>query len=64
MNDTKIEALRHAFATVLRKKRNEAKLSQEELGFKAGIAFRCLKRGNGNQRSQRLPVSVMRLILR
>ena len=40
MKDEKIQAVRDAFATTLRQKRNEAGLSQEELGFRAGIAMR------------------------
>lgn len=40
MKDGKIQAVRDAFATTLRQKRNEAGLSQEELGFRAGIAMR------------------------
>ena len=40
MKDEKIQAVRDAFATTLRRKRNEAGLSQEELGFRAGIAMR------------------------
>ena len=32
--------IRIAFATVLRRKRNERGLSQEELGFRAGITMR------------------------
>ena len=34
------QAVRDAFATTLRRKRNKAGLSQEELGFRAGIAMR------------------------
>ena len=35
-----MQKVREAFASTLRRKRNAAGLSQEELGFRAGIAMR------------------------
>lgn len=40
MDKDATQDVRAAFATTLRHKRNEAGLSQEELGFRAGIAMR------------------------
>ena len=40
MDETELQIIREAFARVLRQKRNELGLSQEELGFRAGIAMR------------------------
>ena len=40
MNEEQIQAVREAFAATLRQKRSDQGLSQEELGFRAGIAMR------------------------
>ena len=40
MRDDDLQAIREVFAATLRQKRNEKGLSQEELGFRAGIAMR------------------------
>ena len=40
MDENELQIIREAFARVLRQKRNELGLSQEELGFRAGIAMR------------------------
>jgi len=40
MNDKELQSIKDAFAAVLRQKRTALGMSQEELGFRAGIAMR------------------------
>ncbi len=50
MDDDEIKKVRERFATTLRRKRNEANLSQEELGFRSGLAMRFISMLETNRR--------------
>ena len=50
MDDAATQKIREHFATTLRRKRNEAGLSQEELGFRSGLAMRFISMLETNNR--------------
>lgn len=50
MNEDDLHKIRERFATTLRRKRNEAGLSQEELGFRSGLAMRYISMLETNKR--------------
>lgn len=50
MDENDVKKIREQFATTLRRKRNEAGLSQEELGFRSGLAMRYISMLETNNR--------------
>ena len=50
MDEDALKKIREAFATTLRRKRHEAGLSQEELGFRSGLAMRFISMLETNNR--------------
>jgi len=59
MGEDRKNIYREAFATVLRKRRQAAGLSQEELGFKAGITMRYVSVLENNKRQPTISTMIV-----
>jgi len=59
MGEDRKKKYREAFATVLRKRRQAAGLSQEDLGFKAGITMRYVSVLENNKRQPTISTMIV-----